>query len=55
MTIGEALAASKLNGRAYARGGGLWVRYDPDFVYRLSAEDLMADDWQLVGEPTEER
>ncbi len=53
MTIGEALAASKIDGKTYDRGG-CWIRYDPDWVYKLDGEDLMADDWVAVGSPEDE-
>lgn len=47
MTIGQALAASKEDGRAYTRASGsLWIQYVENWLYEVEADDLMADDWE---------
>ena len=50
MTIIEALKRSRRTGQTFMRvkGGGGFVNWSPDFVYKFHAEDLVADDWEGV-------
>jgi hypothetical protein len=50
MTIIEALRESKASGRSYMRpnASGGFCRYVAGYEYRFDAEDLIADDWELV-------
>ena len=50
MTIVEALKESKESGKSYMRvdGGGGFVTWVAGYVYEFEAEDLIADDWELV-------
>ncbi len=53
MTISEAMIESKKTDTAFYRGNstgyGGWVKYDPKWKYRhLTAEDLIADDWEML-------
>ncbi len=54
MTIVEALRESRATGKAYERGTctptsfGGWLKWDDAWEYKLSADDLVADDWQEV-------
>lgn len=50
MTLLEALLVSRENGSTYMRvgGGGGFVRWDDQTVYRFTATDLVADDWENV-------
>lgn len=49
MTIIEAMLESRKSDRAYirpaGRGTGSWIFWCDQFVYELTAEDLIADDW----------
>lgn len=47
MNIFVALGWSKKTGKPITRGGG-WVKYDPAGKYKLSAEDLLATDWEPI-------
>lgn len=53
MNIKQALEFSKRTGRSVSRTGRDgwpgWVRYDEKWTYRLSVQDLMADDWEPIG------
>lgn len=54
MNIGDALRESRKTGRAFERGDSGpgwdgWIKYDAEHTYRLSAEDLMSDDWEPLG------
>jgi len=51
MTIIEALTLSKKNGRAYmrVRGGAGFVQWAEGYTYRLTTEDLLADNWEDVA------
>lgn len=51
MTLREALLASKENGLAYHSGNHGWVKWDEQHAYRFSCLALVADDWEMVGEP----
>lgn len=62
MDVRAALLASKENGRSYSRARVLhgtrgWIRWDPEkgesFMYRLTYEDLVAEDWELSSETIE--
>lgn len=50
MTIVEALKESRESGQSYMRvkGGGGFVKWDPNWTYKFEAEDLIADDWESV-------
>lgn len=52
MTFIEALSRSKADGEAYQRtSGSEWIRYDVEHVYKFSADDLLATDWEpLAGQ-----
>lgn len=52
MTSIEALSKSKADGEAYQRASGSeWIRYDEGHVYKFSADDLLATDWEpLAGQ-----
>lgn len=50
MTITEAMRESRKTGQAYCRGGG-WIRWHDPWTYELSGEDLVADDWEPLGQP----
>ncbi len=51
MNILEALELSKETGRQYSRlGGGGWIRYKEGFVYELSLDDLLSNEWQDSAE-----
>ena len=46
LTISEALLRSKETGEFYTRpSSNFWLKWDPNWNYNLSAEDLIADDW----------
>lgn len=49
MNIREAMLASRETGRAVVRDGGTkwirWVEPERECVYRLTADDLLAEDW----------
>jgi hypothetical protein len=51
MTISEAMKKSRETGITFRRTGvgyGGWIKYDPNWKYKhLSAEDIMADDWEM--------
>jgi hypothetical protein len=53
MNIKQALEFSKQTGRSLHRtvrdGWPGWIKYDEKWTYKLSAVDLMADDWEPVG------
>lgn len=56
MTIGEALLASKENGKAYSAGGA-WIKWVSDGQeYRLPAYELISEEWELLvkDEPSHE-
>lgn len=51
MTISEALKASRDTGITFSRSSSSgyvgWIAYHPTHVYKhLTADDLMADDWE---------
>ncbi len=50
MTVREALLASKENGHTYSRVSNTgfvgWICWNDTTMYRLSAEDLVAEDWE---------
>ena len=48
MNIREALLESKATGLDYSRdcGSGGWIRWFPDWTYRMRFDDLTADDWE---------
>ena len=46
LTITEALRRSKETGEYYSRPNcSSWLKYDPNWLYTLTAEDLIANDW----------
>jgi hypothetical protein len=60
VTLREALLISRQTGQDFqrddnVRGYGGWVRWDKNWTYRFSAEDLVADDWQPLSKPNKER
>lgn len=48
MTIIEALKISKETGRSFTRKGSFFTKWDPDWTYKLTGEELLADDWEDV-------
>lgn len=51
MSIVEALKKSKETGESFTRtSGGGWISWDADWTYKLSGEDLIADDWEPAVE-----
>lgn len=48
MTISEAMKLSKETGQAFCRGGG-WSSYKETFLYEFNADDIMADDFEMLG------
>ena len=55
MTLREALLDSRDTGSLWEReAGSCWVRWDDDGVYRLTAEELVADDWVKIDTATGE-
>ena len=56
MTISEAMKRSQDSGQSFSRPGSGWFRYQPDWRYKdLTADDLMADDWEMYTFPVEQR
>jgi hypothetical protein len=48
VTIIEALKISKETGRSFARHGSSFTKWDPDWTYELTGEELLANDWEDV-------
>ena len=51
MNIGDALKKSKEEGGAFSRRiGRAWIAWwSEDFEYRLTYDDLVANDWEPTG------
>lgn len=46
LTISEAMRRSKETGAAYTRPGACyWIKWSHNWTYRVSADDLIANDW----------
>lgn len=52
MNIKDALELSKRTGQAMTRTSVLsgWIKYHEGWTYRLSYNELTADDWSPIGE-----
>jgi len=48
VTIREAMRVSRDTSQAITRPGGWSIRWDERPGYTLTAEDLIAEDWQVV-------
>lgn len=48
MTLLEALRSSKETGRMFTRDGSAFTKYDADWTYELTADEILADDWEDV-------
>jgi len=48
VNIADAMCVSRDTGQAIIRPGGWSIRWDERPGYTLTAEDLIAEDWQVV-------
>ena len=49
----QRLAASDTEAHATRKSGGCWIKFIPKWTYRLDADELTADDWEIYT-PTPE-